>query len=135
MMMMRRALLAGLLVFLIAAAPAPTIAVRTATVDGLSLQYLTAGKGPALVLLHGYAETSRMWRPLIPRLAETFTVIAPDLPGIGGSDVPPDGIDMTRAGVKIHALVQQLGLGKAAVVGHDIGLMVAYEYAAQFPND
>ncbi len=76
-----------------------------------------------------------MWRPLIPRLASNFTVIAPDLPGIGGSAIPKDGLDMTRAGSRIHALVKQLGLGKAAVVGHDIGLMVAYAYAAQFPED
>jgi alpha-beta hydrolase superfamily lysophospholipase len=54
------------------------IAVRTATVNGLKLQYLTAGHGPAVLLLHGYAETSRMWRALIPRLAPNFTVIAPD---------------------------------------------------------
>ena len=67
------------------------IAVRTAVVDGLKLQYLTAGHGPAVVLLHGYAETSRMWRPMIPLLAERFTVIAPDLPGIGDSAIPPTG--------------------------------------------
>jgi pimeloyl-ACP methyl ester carboxylesterase len=109
--------------------------VRTASVDGLNIQYLLAGRGPTIVLLHGYAETSRMWRPLIPRLADKFTVIAPDLPGIGGSAVPADGVDMSRAAVRMHALVQQLGLGKAAVVGHDIGLMVAYAYAAQFPSD
>ena len=66
----------------------PPVAVRTAVVDGLTLQYLKAGHGPAVVLLHGYAETSRMWRPLMPRLAAERTVIAPDLPGIGGSDVP-----------------------------------------------
>jgi len=111
------------------------IAVRTATVDGLTLQYLTAGHGPAIVLLHGYAESSRMWRPLIPKLAEHFTVIAPDLPGIGGSDIPKDGLDMKNAAVRMHALVKQLGVGKAVVVGHDIGLMVAYAYAAQFPTD
>jgi pimeloyl-ACP methyl ester carboxylesterase len=111
------------------------IAVRTATVDGLTLQYLTAGHGPAIVLLHGYAESSRMWRPLIPKLAEHFTVIAPDLPGIGGSDIPKDGLDMKSAAVRMHALVKQLGVGKAVVVGHDIGLMVAYAYAAQFPTD
>jgi pimeloyl-ACP methyl ester carboxylesterase len=111
------------------------IATRTATVDGLTLQYLVAGHGPTIVLLHGYAETSRMWRPLIPRLASKFTVIAPDLPGIGGSAIPSDRLDMASAGTRIHALVTQLGLGKAAVVGHDIGLMVAYAYAAQFPND
>ena len=111
------------------------IAVRTATVDGASVQYLTAGSGPAIVLLHGYAETSRMWRPLIPRLAATHTVIAPDLPGIGGSAIPADGLDMTHAAARIHALVKGLGVNKAAVVGHDIGLMVAYAYAAQFPED
>jgi pimeloyl-ACP methyl ester carboxylesterase/uncharacterized RmlC-like cupin family protein len=111
------------------------IAVRVADVDGLKLQYLTAGHGPAILLLHGYAETSRMWRPLIPRLAATFTVIAPDLPGIGDSDIPQDGLDMTRAASRMHALVKGLGIKSADVVGHDIGLMVAYAYAAQFPSE
>ena len=109
-----------------AARPNEAIASRTATVDGLTLHYLTAGHGPAVVLMHGFAETSRMWRPLIPKLAPHFTVIAPDLPGIGDSDIPSDGASMTRAAVRIHGLVEQLGLGKADVVGHDIGLMVAY---------
>ncbi len=112
-----------------------TIAVRTARAGGVKLQYLTAGRGPAVVLLHGYAETSRMWRPLMPRLAEHFTVIAPDLPGIGGSDIPSDGLDMTHAAVRIHDLVKGLGIQRAVVVGHDIGLMVAYAYAAQFPAE
>src|SRR5215470_8934143 len=111
------------------------VTVRTAKLDGLKLQYLTAGHGPAILLLHGYAETSRMWRPLIPRLAEHFTVVAPDLPGIGGSGIPKDGLDMKRAAVRIHGLVKGLGIGKSAVVGHDIGLMVAYAYAAQFPAE
>jgi pimeloyl-ACP methyl ester carboxylesterase/quercetin dioxygenase-like cupin family protein len=112
-----------------------SIAVRTAAVDGVKLQYLTSGRGPAIVLLHGYAETSRMWRPLVPRLATNFTVIAPDLPGIGDSDIPKDGLDMTHAASRVHALVSGLGIQKAAVVGHDIGLMVAYAYAAQFPSE
>jgi pimeloyl-ACP methyl ester carboxylesterase len=60
----------------------------------------------------------------MPRLASDFTVIAPDLPGIGGSAIPADGLDMTHAASRVHGLVQQLGLGRAAVVGHDIGLMV-----------
>ena len=111
------------------------ISVRTAVASGVKLQYLVAGHGPTVLLLHGYAETSRMWRPLFPRLTSNFTVIAPDLPGIGGSAIPADGLDMTHAAARIHDLVQQLGLGKAAVVGHDIGLMVAYAYAAQFPAD
>jgi pimeloyl-ACP methyl ester carboxylesterase len=118
------------------AAPATNIESRTAVVDGVKLHYLVSGSGPsAVVLLHGYAETSRMWRPLIPRLAEKFTVIAPDLPGIGDSDIPKDGADMKTAGTRMHALARSLGVQKARVVGHDIGLMVAYAYAAQFPAE
>jgi pimeloyl-ACP methyl ester carboxylesterase len=112
-----------------------TITSRTAKVDGVQLHYLTAGKGPTVLLLHGYAETSRMWRPIIPLLAEKFTVIAPDLPGIGDSSIPTDEIDMLSAAKRIHALVRLLGVDKARVVGHDIGLMVAYAYAAQFPSE
>lgn len=115
--------------------PAAGVAVRTAVVDGLTLQYLEAGRGPAVVLLHGYAETSRMWRPLMPQLADRHRVIAPDLPGIGGSAIPADGQDMASAARRIHALVRQLGIERAVVVGHDIGLMVAYAYAAQFPDE
>jgi len=112
-----------------------TIASRTRVVDGLQFHYLTAGKGPAVVLIHGYAETSRMWRPLFPLLAERFTVIAPDLPGIGDSAIPENGLDMKKSGARVHALVKALGIDKARVVGHDIGLMVAYAYAAQFPAE
>ena len=108
---------------------------RTTAVDGLTLRYLTAGHGPALVLLHGYTQTSRMWTPIIPRLAEKFTVIAPDLPGIGDSEIPADGLDMKSAALRIRALAKSLGVGQARVVGHDIGLMVAYAYAAQFPAE
>src|ERR1700736_336351 len=108
---------------------------RNATVEGVSLQYLTAGHGPMVVLIHGYAETSRMWRPLIPKLAERFTVIAPDLPGIGDSSIPSDKIDMISAAERIHTLVRSLSVEKARVVGHDIGLMVAYAYAAKFPSE
>lgn len=104
-------------------------------VGDVKLHYLTAGHGPAIVLLHGFAETSRMWMPLMPRLASNFTVIAPDLPGIGDSEVPRDGLDMTHAAIRIHNLVKQLGIARAQIVGHDIGLMVAYAYAAQFPAE
>lgn len=111
------------------------IASRTATVEGLKMHYLTAGHGPAVILLHGYTQTSRMWRPIIPLLAAKFTVIAPDLPGIGDSDIPAHGLDMKTAAIRIHALAKSLGIQKARVVGHDIGLMVAYAYAAQFPAE
>lgn len=131
----------AVLVFVSVAIPAnaavpEAIASRTVAVDGIKLHYLTAGHGSAtVILLHGYAETSRMWRPIIPNLAEKFTVIAPDLPGIGDSEIPADGLDMKTAAIRIHALAKSLGIQKARVVGHDIGLMVAYAYAAQFPTE
>ena len=70
---------------------------RDAEVEGVKLHYMTAGHGPALILLHGYAETSLMWKLIIPLLAQRFTVIAPDLPGIGDSAIPADGLDMKTA--------------------------------------
>src|SRR5260221_992040 len=137
-----RLALAVLLVFAaslsaVAQADAATknIVSRTTEVDGVQFHYMTAGKGPAVVLIHGYAETSQMWRPIIPLLAEKFTVIAPDLPGIGDSGIPADGLDMKSAATRIHALAKSLGIEKARVVGHAIGLMVAYAYAAQFPSE
>ena len=108
---------------------------RTADVEGVKIHYTTGGHGPTVILLHGYAETSRMWRPILPVLGEKFTVIAPDLPGIGDSSIPADGLDMKTAAIRIHALARSLGVEKARVVGHDIGLMVAYAYAAQFPSE
>jgi pimeloyl-ACP methyl ester carboxylesterase len=116
-------------------AASETIVSKTAEVNGVKLHYLTAGHGPAVILLHGYTQTSRMWRPIIPLLAEKFTVIAPDLPGIGDSEIPADGLDMKTAAIRIHALAKSLGIEKARVVGHDIGLMVAYAYAEQFPSE
>src|SRR5580700_8081380 len=108
---------------------------RTVKIDGVKLHYLTAGHGTPLILLHGYAETSRMWRPIMPALAKRFTVIAPDLPGIGESSIPAEGLNMKSAAIRIHDLARSLGIQKACVVGHDIGLMVAYAYAAQFPTE
>jgi len=76
-----------------------------------------------------------MWNPILPMLSAKFTVIAPDLPGIGDSSIPSGEIDMKTAAIQIHDLVRSLGVMKARVVGHDIGLMVAYAYAAQFPAE
>ena len=118
-----------------ARAAEPAIASKFADVDGLRLHYLTAGHGEPLILLHGYAETSRMWRPVIPVFAEKFTVIAPDLPGIGESEIPKDGLTMKGSAVRIHELAKALGVSKVRVVGHDIGLMVAYAYAAMYPSE
>jgi pimeloyl-ACP methyl ester carboxylesterase len=112
-----------------------TIASYDAKILGVKLHYTMAGHGPTIILLHGYAETSRMWEPILPVLAQRFTVIAPDLPGIGESGIPADGLDMKTAAIRIHELTRSLGISKARVVGHDIGLMVAYAYAAQFPAE
>ncbi len=128
-------LLVWLKALLLSAAGPAAIASKTADVDGVTLHYLTAGSGEALILLHGYAETSRMWRPVIPLFAGRFRVIAPDLPGIGDSGIPTTGLDMKTSAVRIHALAKALGVTRARVVGHDIGLMVAYAYAAQFPSE
>ena len=139
--MMRLFLCVGVLVLAVSnlfaetAASSVKIESKSAIIDGLQIHYLTAGHGPAVVLLHGYAETSRMWRPLIPKLADRFTVIAPDLPGIGDSGIPKAGSDMKTAALRIHSLIQSLGIKNAEAVGHDIGLMVAYAYAAQFPRE
>jgi pimeloyl-ACP methyl ester carboxylesterase len=116
-------------------AASKNIVSKTADVDGVQFHYMTAGKGPAVVLIHGYAETATMWKPIIPLLAERFTVIAPDLPGIGDSSIPADRLDMKNAATRVNALVRSLGVEKAEIVGHDIGLMVAYAYAAQFPSE
>lgn len=111
------------------------ISAHTQQVDGVALHYLKAGKGPTVILLHGYTQTSHMWKGLIPQLATRFTVIAPDLPGIGDSAVLPEGLTMKNAAQRIHGLVRALGVEKARVVGHDIGLMVAYAYAALYPAE
>jgi len=108
---------------------------HSANVNGTRLHCLGAGGGEPIVLLHGYAETSYMWRPLIPKLAATHTVIAPDLRGAGQSATPPGGYTKAEMAKDIHALAQKLGFEKIRLVGHDIGLMVAYAYAAQYPNE
>ena len=108
---------------------------RFANVNGVKLHYLDAGKGEPVILLHGYAQNSHMWRPLMVELEKTHTVIAPDLRGFGQSSKPMSGFDKKTMGQDIHALTTSLGLRHVVIVGHDIGLMVAYAYAAQYPNE
>jgi pimeloyl-ACP methyl ester carboxylesterase len=110
---------------------------HTAKVNGVEIHYLAAGAGDKtpVILLHGYAETGHMWLPLIPKIDDGRPVIAPDLRGIGGSSKPESGYDKKTAAQDIHALAQSLGYKKVIVVGHDIGLMVAYAYAAQYPDE
>src|ERR1700730_17715318 len=108
---------------------------KFAEAGGVKLHYLIAGKGDPVVLLHGYAETSHMWLPLIAKLADKHTVIAPDLRGFGQSSAPADGYAKAAMAQDIHALVKNLKYDRIRLVGHDIGLMVAYAYAAQYPAE
>jgi pimeloyl-ACP methyl ester carboxylesterase len=108
---------------------------RFANVAGLRLHYLVAGKGDPVLLLHGYAQNSHMWRPLMAQLANSHTVIAPDLRGFGKSSRPSAGYYKKTMAQDVHALAQSLGYQRSIVVGHDIGLMVAYAYAAQYPTE
>lgn len=137
-------LVAGTLLVLVLAAAgvghaqAPTQAAiesRFADVNGTRLHYLFAGQGGPVVLLHGYPQTSHMWRPLIDVLAKTHTVVAPDLRGAGQSAKPEGGYDKKTMARDIRELVRSLGLGRVKVAGHDIGAMVAYAYAAQYPEE
>ena len=108
---------------------------KFAEINGVKLHYLVAGKGDPVVLLHGFAETSHMWRPLIAKLSDKHTVIAPDLRGFGQSSAPEGGYTKKAMAQDIHALVKSLKYDRIRLVGHDIGLMVAYAYAAQYPSE
>jgi pimeloyl-ACP methyl ester carboxylesterase len=108
---------------------------KSTAVNGVRISYKIGGTGPAVVLLHGYTETSHMWLPVMPLLAKNHTVIAPDLRGAGDSERPEGGYDKKTMAKDIRELVQQLGEKEVTLVGHDIGLMVAYAYAAQYPTE
>ncbi len=92
------------------------------------------GTGPVVVLLHGYAENSDSWAPLAADLMKDHTVVVPDLRGIGRSSKPAGGYDKKTQAHDIRAVVTALGYDKTSVVAHDIGNMVAYAYAATFPD-
>jgi pimeloyl-ACP methyl ester carboxylesterase len=112
----------------------PGFAEKFADVNGTRIHYFLGGKGSPVVLLHGYAQTSHMWLPIMPLLAASHTVIVPDLRGAGDSSKPESGYDKKNMAVDIHELTSSLGFDRVNIVGHDIGLMVAYAYAAQFPR-
>lgn len=113
----------------------PQIENKFAEANGVKLHYLVTGQGDPVLLLHGFGQSSQMWRPLMRELAKNHTVIAADLRGAGQSEAPPDGYTKAEMARDMHALMAELGYRKVSVVGHDIGMMVTYAYAAQFPND
>lgn len=108
---------------------------HSAYVNGIRLRYAISGSGPAVVLIHGFPQTGRAWHQLMPALASRYTVIAPDMRGSGDSDKPGEGYDKRTIAKDINELVHQLGFDKARIVGHDMGMMVAYAYAAIYPDE
>lgn len=105
---------------------------HTAQLPNVRLHYVSAGDGPALVLLHGWPQSSHEWRHLLPALAQRYRVIAPDLRGLGDSGRPVGGYDKMTVAADVRALLRdRLGIAQAAVVGHDWGGAVAYALAAQ----
>jgi len=107
-----------------------------ANVNGVRLHYLKSGSGKTpLVLIHGFGDDARMWLPLFADFGKDYTMIAPDLRGLGQSSREKGGYDKKTAAVDIHELVKSLGYKDIYLVGHDIGMMVAYAYAAQFPAE
>ncbi|GAA4618164.1 alpha/beta fold hydrolase [Saccharopolyspora hordei] len=105
-----------------------------AQVNGLRMHYTTAGSGPGLVLLHGWPQTSHCWRKVIPELARTHTVIAPDLRGYGRTDKPRDGYDKRTMASDVSELVASLGFESVSVVGHDRGARVAHRWGLDRPD-
>jgi len=106
-----------------------------AIVNGVKLHYVIGGHGTPLMLVHGFPQNWYMWNRLLPELSKHFTVIAPDLRGVGESGKPQGGYDKKNMAIDLHELAKKLGYKKIDIAGHDIGMMVVYAYAAQFPNE
>ncbi len=102
--------------------------------NGASIYVRTGGTGPAVVLLHGYGETGDMWAPLAADLARDHTVIIPDLRGMGLSSKPGRGFDKKTQGGDVAGVLDALKIDRADLVTHDIGNMVGYAFAAQYPD-
>lgn len=104
----------------------------TVRASGITLHYVRGGTGPAVILLHAFPEDWYEYHKVMPRLAKKFTVVAVDLPGIGGSTAKPGGYAAADMADDIHQLQEQLNLEHAYVVGHDIGGMVAYAFVRRY---
>src|SRR5215471_2805998 len=107
---------------------------HTMALEGVTLHYVTAGSGDPVVLLHGWPQTWYEWRRIIPELAQRYTVIAPDMRGLGDSSRPGSGYDKRTVAADIRELVRKLGFERILLVGHDWGGPVAYAYACSHPT-
>lgn len=138
--MIRRFLIACLLAASVAPAAAgvqafpPSFRVQDIQSNGATIHVRVGGKGSAVVLLHGFGDTGDMWAPLAADLMRNHTVVVPDLRGMGLSSHPEDGYDKRSQAADVRGVLTKLGIDRAAVVGHDIGTMVAYAYAARYPD-
>lgn len=102
--------------------------------DGATIHLRLGGQGPAVVLLHGYGETGDMWAPMATDLARDYTVVVPDLRGLGLSSKPASGFDKKTQAGDIAGVLDALKIERAALVTHDIGNMVGFAFAAQYPQ-
>jgi len=107
----------------------------TVTTEGVTLHYVRGGSGPPLVLLHGWPQTWWAWAEVMPTLAQTHTVIAFDLPGLGESGIPTTGYDKVSAASRIRGGVRALGFDQVSILGHDVGALIAYPYARDYPTE
>jgi pimeloyl-ACP methyl ester carboxylesterase len=112
----------------------PSFRIQEIQTEGATIHVRVGGKGPAVVLLHGFGDTGDMWAPLAADLARNHTVVVPDLRGMGLSSHPEGGYDKRTQAADIRSVLTQLHIDHSAVVGHDIGTMVAYAYAARYPD-
>jgi pimeloyl-ACP methyl ester carboxylesterase len=102
--------------------------------DGAVLHVRVGGSGPAVVMLHGFGDTGDMWEPLASVLVKEHTVVVPDLRGMGLSSHPEGGYDKKTEAQDIAAVLDHLKIDKVDLVTHDIGNMVGYAFAAQYPE-
>ena len=112
-----------------------TFSHHMASVNGIQIHYVIGGQGDPIVLLHGWPQTWYEWRHVMPALAKNYTVIAPDLRGLGDSSKPTTGYDGKTVAEDIHQLVAQLGFKDSFLVGHDLGVLVAFSYAAAHTSE
>lgn len=107
---------------------------REIATNGATIHVRVGGTGPAILLLHGYGETGDMWVPMAVDFARKYTVVVPDLRGLGLSSKPAGGYDKKTQAVDVAGVLSKLNIDRADVVAHDIGNMVAYAFAAQYPD-
>ena len=108
---------------------------HTAAVNGIQMHYVIGGKGDPLVLLHGYPQSWYEWRYLMPSLAKHYTVVAPDLRGLGDTSKPLTGYDGNSTAEDIYQLMKLLGFNKIFLAAHDVGSQTAFSYTANHPNN